>query len=428
MTWSRPDIVSGVTRLTKTLLDHYSAGIEEAHDSIKSLASEHPPTPQRFGAVADGIADDTAAVQAAIDSLPLEGGTVFFPAGTYRITDSIKVRSALRLYGEGNSATVFHQVTPNKHGFEGVDILSLSVEELRISGPGSGSGTGCGINLTRSSHSATCYLRLTNVYIRTFGADGLHVSNGIVSQFNSVISEENGANGFNLVGEDGIVGTSTSLASCFAVSNASSGYRLDTMAYTNLTACAADHNVTSYDVLNCIGVTFNGCGSEGSDTAAWRIEGGYGSTVVGGWVYKSNGISVHVTSGAVGITLIGLSETTPDPNATAFAQVDTGCKASITNLHGEKPNVLAAGTTQVINDSAGNTALNGVLDVQGSITLNGTSLSTQRGSRWYVSSTETPEYTDVAGMIEGDIFLYPNSGDLFRYNGSVWEYSGALPN
>ena len=35
-----------------------------------------------FGAVGDGVVDDTAAIQAAIDSLT-SGGTVFFPTGTY---------------------------------------------------------------------------------------------------------------------------------------------------------------------------------------------------------------------------------------------------------------------------------------------------------------------------------------------------------
>lgn len=39
-------------------------------------------TPQMFGAVADGVADDTYAVQAALD----RGGNVYFPAGRYKVT------------------------------------------------------------------------------------------------------------------------------------------------------------------------------------------------------------------------------------------------------------------------------------------------------------------------------------------------------
>lgn len=44
---------------------------------------------QDFGAVGNGIANDTVAVQAAIDSLAATGGTVFFPEGTYRIARNI---------------------------------------------------------------------------------------------------------------------------------------------------------------------------------------------------------------------------------------------------------------------------------------------------------------------------------------------------
>jgi hypothetical protein len=38
-----------------------------------------------FGAVGDGVADDRAEIQAAIDSLAATGGTVLFPAGTYLV-------------------------------------------------------------------------------------------------------------------------------------------------------------------------------------------------------------------------------------------------------------------------------------------------------------------------------------------------------
>jgi hypothetical protein len=44
---------------------------------------------QDFGAVGNDVANDTVAVQAAIDSLAATGGTVFFPEGTYRIARNI---------------------------------------------------------------------------------------------------------------------------------------------------------------------------------------------------------------------------------------------------------------------------------------------------------------------------------------------------
>ena len=57
-----------------------------------------------FGAKGDGIADDTKAIQAAIDSLPEGGGTVYLPAGTFLISSTIRI-------GNGNAGTEKSTVT-----------------------------------------------------------------------------------------------------------------------------------------------------------------------------------------------------------------------------------------------------------------------------------------------------------------------------
>lgn len=44
-----------------------------------------------FGADPTGVADSVTMIQAAIDSLPASGGTVWFPAGTYKVSDRIRI-------------------------------------------------------------------------------------------------------------------------------------------------------------------------------------------------------------------------------------------------------------------------------------------------------------------------------------------------
>jgi polygalacturonase len=59
-----------------------------------------------YGATGNGTTDDTAAIRAAISATGVDGGTVYFPQGTYRITDRIWIRkSNVHLKGAGQGAT-----------------------------------------------------------------------------------------------------------------------------------------------------------------------------------------------------------------------------------------------------------------------------------------------------------------------------------
>lgn len=70
-----------------------------------------------FGAVGDGVADDTAAINAAIASLPELGGKAVFPNGTYRITAPITITNkAVALIGSGREGTRIIQATSNTDG------------------------------------------------------------------------------------------------------------------------------------------------------------------------------------------------------------------------------------------------------------------------------------------------------------------------
>jgi len=63
-----------------------------------------------FGAVGDGVTDDTVAIQLALDSLDGVGGVVVVPAGKYKCTASLLIPSGVILQGAGVGLwdTVFH--------------------------------------------------------------------------------------------------------------------------------------------------------------------------------------------------------------------------------------------------------------------------------------------------------------------------------
>ncbi len=69
-----------------------------------------------YGAVGDGVADDTTAINRALLDLYCRAGsntnpqvrrTLFFPAGVYRVTDTINIPAFAKIVGEGADATIF---------------------------------------------------------------------------------------------------------------------------------------------------------------------------------------------------------------------------------------------------------------------------------------------------------------------------------
>jgi hypothetical protein len=53
-----------------------------------------------FGAIGDGVADDTAALQNAINAAQTNGRSVYLPVGRYKLTSTINITAGMRLRGE----------------------------------------------------------------------------------------------------------------------------------------------------------------------------------------------------------------------------------------------------------------------------------------------------------------------------------------
>jgi len=113
---------------------------------------------RNFGAMGNGVTDDTAAFQAAINALPASGGTVVVPGGTYMInaTKSINMRSNTRLSMWGNATL---QAIPNNASFaavvkawnvSNVEILGGKIEGERSQHLGT-NGMGYGISIQEAS-------------------------------------------------------------------------------------------------------------------------------------------------------------------------------------------------------------------------------------------------------------------------------------
>jgi len=93
-----------------------------------------------FGAVGDGIANDTAAIQAAVDAAEANGGgTVYIPTGTYKITATIEVPFGVSIYGEGASVSVINCINCDGLTFDSptYDSGNMFYRDFTIDGTGS---------------------------------------------------------------------------------------------------------------------------------------------------------------------------------------------------------------------------------------------------------------------------------------------------
>ena len=98
-------------------------------------------TPQDFGVRADGVADDTAGLQAAVDraASSFAGGIVLLPSGRYRLTRTISVWSGVRVIGYGATRPVL-TLPDNTPGYQ----TGLGLMVLFSSGRPGGGGRGGG--------------------------------------------------------------------------------------------------------------------------------------------------------------------------------------------------------------------------------------------------------------------------------------------
>lgn len=99
-----------------------------------------------FGAVGDGTTDDTAAIQAAIDSLSVSGGTVFIPQGIYRAR-GIQTKRLVNILGAGPKYTKFRFISSGDLATDADSYViewvtaSSDIEGITIDGQGGSSAS-----------------------------------------------------------------------------------------------------------------------------------------------------------------------------------------------------------------------------------------------------------------------------------------------
>lgn len=312
-----------------------------------------------YGALGNGTADDTAAIQATLNAANAIGGAVvYMPPGTYKISSALTMYSHITLIGAGDFVTNITQTSTSAHGLVGDSLIYVTIKSLRLTGPSS--GTGEGIAFTTEFD----YCILEDITVTNWGSTGIDIEQPIVSNFTRVQSRLNGGAGMYIHGTGLGAGTSISLDSCWMHDNTSNGYSFFNMTYCAFVACAADNQTVSgkagYLIDTCSGFSFSGCGSE-NNNIGMKFTGIGNHTVQGFFNYAnpSGGIGFYATGSVGNLHLMGIAESTPNGAATNWIKTDTGTTVTVRGSVHTTANSFAANTVVSMENVAGTSVVSG---------------------------------------------------------------------
>jgi len=311
-----------------------------------------------YGAVGDGTTDDTASIQDAIDAvIALGGGTVYFPAGEYLISDTIDIAPwygspAIIIRGDGYGpwnqdgvvATAEHAtlITTETDAINVFNIASTSqtvIENISIRDNASSRTSGAAIYCERYGNGITSDDgTVTGVYIKQVSIkgfyDGIRTIRLQSSTIDQVFIEDCERDGIRLESSAAGGGTSTTLQNCFVKECGQDNYSVYGMSYTLFNNCASDlptrHGYmvdgTSRDntsisfvgcgmehagddgihiTSSCFGISIIGCGI-GPTTGDGIYTEGTGVSIIGGKIQQTTGYGINVGGGnsvsAIGVT------------------------------------------------------------------------------------------------------------------------------
>ena len=331
-----------------------------------------------FGAKGDGVTDDTAAVQAAIDACAaLTGGVVVLPAGHYVLTDTVTIPDGVTFAGVGKSPTTgsptyldFSSLTGTTPAIQVDDGSDVTVRDFYLAGRSSGSGSEVLVSGRRICVENLIVNSSTSGYaVDVGGAAGSAIASRV-----SLVTAVGAAYGFHV----SPASTSVTLSECYANANDTAGYQIEGT-YCALLSCASDTNgLYGYVLQGANSVGLYSCGAEGNGRSGWVLVSSSQVTLVScrGVGNNTDGSGVIPSFAGVNdssdkVTFIGCTDTSPTSGTVTSVHCFSGSSGQVTTINCEWDSAVHAsvGIPDVTGSRGGNAALASLLTSLESIGL-----------------------------------------------------------
>ena len=338
MTVVRPNL-----KITSGFADGEDGWGSAMNANLDAIDAASPTSILSYGAVGDGVTDDTAALVAAHAALPSTGGVILAP---YRhlISSTVTFTKPIILRGLGfkaDAASLSPSAIIKKSTATGYALVfqgeGSGLEKLIIQGQAGNSGNGVQLRCTRS--------HATRVAIFGMGGSGLVIGevgtvlNGNIWTLLHVICRSNGADGCIIGSDDGVGGPNTNGGTATNLScqfNGGKGLRINGGAMNLFAGLHTESNTGEGVYLegNSDQNVFLGGDQEGNAPAAGNIQvrnaGPSCNDNVFAWCGIQGGIAGFATVAAQRNTVLipGTVRLTDGASAEAWSNGPTGCQGA----------------------------------------------------------------------------------------------------
>lgn len=277
-----------------------------------------------FGAKGDGTTDDTAAIQAAVSSLPTNtasvgvfspkgfanGGGVLVPRGRYKVSAAINLYRGIHLSGESRESSQIISFTSGSvllyEDAGGYIQDEIVIENLSVWQDSSVvAASGAGINLNIGPYVAdSIQVRISNVIVEgTY--DGILIAAAGASKVEGSNISRCVRHGVNFYGTD-VANTSLTAYNTYCHLNGGSGFQSNIASYISFVGCAADSNTQyGYSLTGVNGYSIHACGAEQNALGAAYIKDTLSGTVQIHMVVQAGAVNGITLNNASGTTLVG---------------------------------------------------------------------------------------------------------------------------